>query len=557
MEPVLSNAGASGAIASIASARHEAVRQMPAGREWRVALCLGVGFLLLWGVATALAYQAPDIDSAEQFVWAVSLEGGYYKHPPLPTWIMHGLIALFGPSLVLPVVAAQACIATALALTWRLGCEFMSPLRSGAATLLTSLVTYYNIGGDSFNHNTVLLPFQAATLLLFYLATRRGGSLLLWILTGLLAGLSVLVKYVALAPLAGMALYFVLDRSLHRREVLLGALLASAVFVLVLLPHAWWLVSVDFLPIRYAQFVTHKLPETLAPLPKVADFVFTQLQRMIPFLIALAVLATTLRVRRAGALKSGMPAAQPAERLSADDRLFVWIAALAPLLIVLAVGLFGGTALAARWGTNAFLLCGHVALLAVAMLRGTDAHRLWRITLWIVLPLQLLLCVGQTIGKTIGADWLGIPTRPNYPGALLARMAESTWREHAGPNAGPLRLIASDSWLGGNLILHAHGQPRQVLIDGSHRHTPWVAPDAAANCGMLVLEDITGNRHTPSQPHPELDALMAATDVGGVWTLAWSGKQRKEPTGPRAIIRWGIIARTATGASCPIGKEAG
>ncbi len=246
------------------------------GRAWRLVLLLGIGQLLLWAIAVALGYHAPDLDSAEQFVWSVTLQGGYFKHPPLPSWIMHGLVALFGPSLVLPVVAAQACIVVALALTWRLGCEFMSPARSAAATLLTSLVTYYNIGGDSFNHNTVLLPFQAAALLLFYLATRRD-EWLLWGLTGLLAGLSVLVKYVALVPLAGMLLYFALDRTLHRKRTLLGALLAVVVFVLVLAPHAWWLVSVDFLPFRYAQLVTHKLPETLAPLPNALDFSWTQL----------------------------------------------------------------------------------------------------------------------------------------------------------------------------------------------------------------------------------------------------------------------------------------
>ena len=156
-------------------------------------LWLALGYLLLWGVVAAIGYRAPDVDSAEQFIWAVSLEGDYFKHPPLPTWIMHGLIALFGPSLVLPVVAAQACIVTALALTWLLGCEFMSPRRSGAATLRTSLVICYDIGGDSFNHNTVLLPFQAATLLRFRLATQRGGGWL-WFSMGLFAGLSVLVK---------------------------------------------------------------------------------------------------------------------------------------------------------------------------------------------------------------------------------------------------------------------------------------------------------------------------------------------------------------------------
>ena len=98
-------------------------------RSGLVAL-LCVGQVLLWGLAVGLNYSAPEVDSAEQFVWAFSLETGYWKHPPLPSWIMHALIQVFGPSLLLPFVATQTCIVIALALTWRLGCEFMSPTRS-------------------------------------------------------------------------------------------------------------------------------------------------------------------------------------------------------------------------------------------------------------------------------------------------------------------------------------------------------------------------------------------------------------------------------------------
>ena len=204
-----------------------------------VLLCLGQ--VLLWGLAFGLTYTAPGIDSAEQFVWAFSLENGYWKHPPMPSWIMHGLIQLFGPSVVLPFIATQASIAIAMALTWRLGCEFMSQRRSLVAMALTSLVAYHNIGGDCFNHNTALLPFQAATLLLFYRATRQG-RWHQWALADLMAGLSMLVKYVALLPLAGLLLYFVLDRELHRPRHLAGLLLAAAVFALTLLP------AVDQLP---------------------------------------------------------------------------------------------------------------------------------------------------------------------------------------------------------------------------------------------------------------------------------------------------------------------
>ncbi|MGI4935897.1 MAG: glycosyltransferase family 39 protein, partial [Janthinobacterium lividum] len=143
--------------ASFASAtfrRAGAPGKLPIGL---IVLLLCLGQVVLWGIATAYAYKAPELDSAEQFIWSFALEGGYWKHPPVPSWIMHFLVAVFGPSVPLPYIATQVAIVTAMALTWRLACEFMTPQRALIAMLLTSLVTYHNIGGDNYNHNTVLL----------------------------------------------------------------------------------------------------------------------------------------------------------------------------------------------------------------------------------------------------------------------------------------------------------------------------------------------------------------------------------------------------------------
>src|SRR5712675_1857566 len=117
-------------------------------RGWVLLLCAAQ--VLLWSLAFGLTYSAPELDGAEQFVWSFSLENGYWKHPPMPSWIMHGLIQVFGASVALPFVATQISVVVALALTWRLGCEFMSARRSLIAMVLTSLVTYHNIGADCF-----------------------------------------------------------------------------------------------------------------------------------------------------------------------------------------------------------------------------------------------------------------------------------------------------------------------------------------------------------------------------------------------------------------------
>jgi len=489
---------------------------------WVALLCLGQ--LLLWSLAFGLTYKAPEIDSAEQFVWAFSLENGYWKHPPMPSWIMHGLIALVGPSVALPFVATQLSIVIALALTWRLGCEFMSPQRSLIAMALTSLVTYHNIGGDCFNHNTALLPFQAATLLLFYRAT-RSGAWHHWALAGLLAGLSMLVKYVAALPLAGMLVYFALDRSLHTRRQGLGLALAGLTFTLVMVPHVLWLQSTNFLPFRYAHSVAQALPGWQASLGGVADFLLMQGLRLLPFV---AGLWFVFGRRRRELVWTQAP------RAASRDALFLWVAALAPLVFTLAVSLLTETELQSRWGANAFLLTGWLAL---TLLKRPDSPAMLKRALRFTVAAQLVLCLSMTLTKTVVAERLHVRTRANFPGALLAHHAQETWRQYSDE---PLRLVVSDIWLGGNIIANTP-QRLAVLIDGRHFKSPWVKQGAVSQCGALVLDDQTADAAGRGQANAALDALMARAVATGVWELPWANDRGPGKRGATGQVRWGII----------------
>jgi 4-amino-4-deoxy-L-arabinose transferase-like glycosyltransferase len=498
------------------------------------ALCLGQ--VLLWGLAFGLSYSAPEIDSAEQFVWAFSLENGYWKHPPLPSWIMHGLIRLFGPSVALPFVATQASIVIALALMWRLGCEFMSPQRSLVAMLLTSLVAYHNLGGDCFNHNTALLPFQAALVLVFYRATRQG-RWHQWALAGLFAGLGMLVKYVLLWQMLGLLLYFALDRQLHQRRALQGLLVAAGVFVLVLLPHALWLQSTDFMPFRYARSVAQSLPGPAATLHAVLSFLGIQALRALPFAAGVWFV-----FRRRGGAAPALEAVPPP---SGRDRRFLWCAALSPLAGTLLFSLATETQLQARWGSNGFLLSGWLVL---AMTRLPQSAALARRALHFAVGAHLVLCLSMTLSKTVLAEHLHVRTRANFPGAVLAERAQSTWQRHTD---APLRLVVSDIWLGGNLIANRQ-QPLAVLIDGYPIRAPWVKQQAVNDCGALVLDDQTRDSAGHDAPNPALEALMARAAFTGTWSLPWAGPPAAHGARSQGEVRWGIILPVRQGA-CSLG----
>ncbi len=485
----------------------------------------------MWGFAFGLNYKAPEIDSAEQFLWSFSMESGYWKHPPMPSWIMHALVQVFGPSVALPFVAIQVCIVIALALTWRLGCEFMSPQRSLIAMALTSLVTYHNLGGDNFNHSSTLLPFQAATVLFFFWATRRG-QLRLWALTGLFAGLSMLVKYVALMPIAGLVLYLVLDRGMHQRRTLQGLAVASAVFVLVLAPHAVWLQTTNFLPFQYAHAMAQPMAGWLSGAANLAEFLMIQGFRMLPMLLGLAYVLARRKDAAADAVQPVLPA---------QDRLFLWVAGLSPLLLTTLYGILGRTELQTRWGTNGFLLSG---LLAMLLVRRVDTPRMLRRTLQCVVAAHVFLSVGMTLSKTVVADHFHRKTRANFPGALLAKEAMEVWKAHTD---APLRIVVSDIWLGGNIVANSP-QRIAVLIDGHMFKSPWVDEQAVRDCGALVLDNQTTGVTGAADNSPVLNGLMARASTTGSWNLPWAVSQQQATDSATGVVRWGIIEPQEAGA---------
>jgi 4-amino-4-deoxy-L-arabinose transferase-like glycosyltransferase len=499
---------------------------------WREAALFALAQALLWSLAFTFTYKAPALDGAEQFVWAFSLENGYWKHPPLPSWILHGLMQLFGPSLALSFVTTQIGVTLALLLTWRLGCQFMSPRRSLIAMALTSLVDYHTIGADSFNHNTALLPFQAAMVLAFYRASREG-QWRWWAAAGLTAGLATLVKYVALLPIAGLLAAFAVDRAMHCRRQLLGLALAFVVFAIVLTPHAIWLQQTDFLPFHYARAVAQPAPGFTDGMQGLFDFVLIQMIRALPLLIGVAIVMSTRPSDGGSASLERSPA--PSRR----DTRFLWIAGLSPIALTLAVGLLTNTTLQSRWGANAFLLSGWLAMSALSR---PDTPAMLRRCLRFTAVSHLVLCLGFTLSKTVLSEHLQRRTRANFPGAVLAQSAQSTWRAHT---SAPLRVVVSDIWLGGNLVAN-NARPLAVLIDGHHLKSPWVKEQAVTDCGALVLDDQTADAAGHGEPHPALDALMRRADVTGTWELPWAaGPQHPGGSGE---VRWGIILPAREGA---------
>ncbi|HEY4038907.1 MAG TPA: glycosyltransferase family 39 protein, partial [Burkholderiaceae bacterium] len=365
-------------------------RDPPQFRSTAFALAVVLACALTWSVLPAILLSAPHGDNVEQLNWSQAFQWGYFKHPPLPTWLLRAAIGVFGPSAALTYALAMACVAVALMLLWLCARQVM-PAREALVALLVSSANYYLMGRGSFlNHNTVMLPFVALSAW-SVLRIVRGAGWPMWLLLGLAQALGLLTKYqMGLIILAnGAAL---LAAGVHRQPRFGAHLILASVATLVpLIPHALWLADHQFTTFEYAG---HSLLAGLDPVHRLsacASFLAQQAARLAPALVALLLLIIFSRkpsppaslshppsphsgLRQAGSTEAttrttAEPLTAQGEAADAGAAMqALSVLALLPLAGIVALVLIAGVAPQNHWGASATLL---IPLLWVSRLGST------------------------------------------------------------------------------------------------------------------------------------------------------------------------------------------
>jgi 4-amino-4-deoxy-L-arabinose transferase-like glycosyltransferase len=458
----------------------------------RLVFSFGPGAVLLLLLAFAGVWLAllnsvalvPPADNIEQLTWMHSLQWGYYKHPPLPTWLMLAFAQLAGWSAWASELLGALCTLTALALYWAV-LRDIEGRRVALLGLLAALcITFYNGRINYYNHNIVLMVWVAASAWLWWRILTRA-QLRWWLLLGLVAGLGMLSKYQYAVTATGGAWLFVqqgLWRSpVHRR----GALAALAVAGAVVLPHALWLLGQDQGPIAYAMRsslgaglgLTARLAWTTQWL---ADWL---LNRCLPAFVLLAVAwGLCRRTPRAVSPAPGGAALPAAMQVAGRSLLQVW--GVLPPAFMVAMGVFKGVDLQLQWGT-AFALWGVPVLMAVlglreAALRGPRTMAGVAVV-FVVLQAGLLWQAFDT--SSFGhhaprpAHWRQFPAQ-----SLAAAIAGPAERALG----GPIRILSGPGVVCGAVALWLPSRPR-VLIDGDLTISPWISGAELQREGVLEL----------------------------------------------------------------------
>ena len=457
----------------------------PASRApsaWLVAAFL-IAAQALWVGASEITNTALFPDAAEQFVWSKSIEWGYYKHPPLTTWLFAGAIWLFGPHPWVAGALSGTCLAATGLVTWAVARQLVGARLAFFAVLLWSLQQTFSLRAHLYNHNIPLVLVMACGVWAVITAARQPERLRWWALTGLAAGLAMLVKYQALLPMIGVVWALWRSGTLARPGAVAGVSTAILVAALVFAPHAVWLATHDAAPLQYAANTIESLTAGVR-LHQVLAFIVLQLRTLMPALLCAGLWLAVARwlLKPAAAVPESM-LARTDHGLPANERR-AWLEGLiaVPVLLVVAACGLGGVHLQGQWGMQSLQFAA-IGIAAWGSKRTARLPYAWAIGVAMAMHL-----IGLAVVIPLGLKQSRSTEESNHSlqygrAQLITDSILADWRKQT---HCPLRYVVGDSHLAG-LVSAYSGQHPFVLEGGDIRKSPWIDLEDMRKSGSVHI----------------------------------------------------------------------
>lgn len=459
-------------------------------------------FSLLWLAQLTHSSLSPPADNIEQLTWTGALDWGYYKHPPLPTWLLWLAGRMFGVTAWTSYGLAAVMVIMSMVIIWRLLSSMRSREYATLALMAVLCITYYNGRLYFYNHNTVLLLISTASAALIWKAWRTG-SPGWWAALGLAIGLGLITKYQIAVTVACVVVFWLTQRGWRDTRQRSGILLAALVSLIIFVPHIEWLRTHDFAPVQYAMDTSLSMHlEYWTRVAVAFNWILDQLLNralLAWVLIAIALGLSGRRVTGGTAISSANVVSE--QTTGSRALLLTW--GIVPLAFMPLMSIATGSQLQMPWGT-AFLPFAVPAVMEILGWQARSRRLAWRSILIAFTTIQVGLLVLNHLTSPLGPKAM----RDQYwrsfdEQALAAHIVKNVQMGSA--NQLPC-VVAGPTDIAGVLALTLPNHP-MVLVDERLDRSPWLTAAVLDNCSVLHV----------GRGVPEAGGLMVGELFPEVW----------------------------------------
>ncbi len=457
-------------------------------------------YFILWTILPVVLASSYPLDVPEGIYWGREWQWGYYKHPPLSSWVLYSFYAIFGQ--VGPYLLSQICIGLTMWFVYKLGRQLFCPAKAQMGSLLVLAVFYYTWPSLEFNHNIAQMPIWAALIYVFYLASREN-KWWQWLSFGILAGAGMLIKYPIAILLITIVLYSLITpyRKLWlstKPWVAIG--LAAAIFA----PNVLWLIQHEWLPFTYAQSRSAEAAEG-QPRLKAFGFLLTQFINLIPLFLIL--IANKIRLKtNANIVRS--------------DQFFLLFIGLFPAFFIFAIGLIFGIGIRDMWGSPMWCLSGLILVSFIPEHIFTQKQAALKkgLIIWLILITILMAAYVQ-----FGGQIRNKPSRMDWPQQTLTQHVDQQWQKISHCR---LDSTSGADWLAMLVAASSQYSP-SVMISGTEKYSPWMNQTRLIQHGTFSLWE---KDKPPVIPFwQQLQSNPNFIIQRGTWEIKWEKVPNKAP----------------------------
>nr|WP_321445495.1 glycosyltransferase family 39 protein [uncultured Cohaesibacter sp.] len=457
-------------VPSVSSRLHDRVMKHPAFWFWALVMI----HLVLWTLVPTLVYRNLPLDVIELVTWGHEWQLGYFKHPPLPSWLLEGATILFGKAEWPAYMLSQLSIVIAFWAIWRLGRAVIGAKAALLSVFLTSLIYFYNFPTPEFNHNVLQVPVWALMALVGWYALKQD-KLWQWLALGLLTGTAVYIKYSMAILVVALLLFLLIEPQARQRLRSKGLWLASLLALLISAPHLYWLIDSNFQSLAYASTRSAPLEGITARILGPLGFVGAQIGHHGALLLVLVLGGGLLPFWRKGL--TGRVSFAFAGTL--EQRYILWIA-LVPILLTILLSVISGSEMRPMWPAPMFSFSALALLGSLKTAYYKDRFRAMVIG-WAALYFGILVVIASM--GLFGSHFIKKPLRVDWPGSTIASHFSKAWQSQFGQ---PLAFVGGNAWIGGNVSFYAPERPSLVYLEDWGR-SPWADPAQVRCQGLLIL----------------------------------------------------------------------